>query len=339
MAPEQNPESTVTSLRWLVASDPKQARAAFYTLLQGDAALLNDVLKAASRPGDGRLRQMIATVFRTDATATALESWLRQWIEVEPDEFTKSSIASALSARDPDVPVRPSPRNQAANTVEAYRYVADRLCHRVRNAMSLPSAQIVRLAHIAREVGDPVLQTELMEVLAGLQSGLRRISRNVEFDTGDDYLTWQSIPLVPWLESSANEFASRFGHAKFVVTCDQAVRRTTVRATRFFLETAFGNLWSNAVQAVEPPCQIDVQCALDSQKGQVEMLIVDNGPGFPETHLETAFQQVFSTKSDSRGRGLLEIADAIVRLQGTVQLSRSANGEYRIRISIPVEPS
>lgn len=339
MAPEQNPESVVTTLRWLAASDPKQARTAFCALLQGDAALLNDVLKSASRPGDGRLRQMIATVYRTDATATALEPWLRQWIEIEPDEFTKSAIANALSARIPEVPPRPSPRSQAANTVEAYRYVADRLCHRVRNAMSLPSAQLARLAHIARDVGDPVLQTELMEVLAGLQTGLRRISRNVQFDTGDDYLTWQSIPIVAWLEASANEFASRFGHAKFVVTCDQVVRRTTVRATRFFLETAFGNLWSNAVQAVEPPCRIDVQCALDSQKGQVEMLIVDNGPGFPETHLETAFQQVFSTKSDSRGRGLLEIADAIVRLQGTVQLSRSANGEYRIRISIPVEPS
>ena len=205
--------------------------------------------------------------------------------------------------------------------------------------MSLHSAQIVRLSHIAREVDDPVLQTELMEVLTGLQTGLRRISRNVEFDTGDDYLTWQPIPIIAWLEASANEFASRFGHAKFVITCDQAVRKVTVRATRFFLETAFGNLWSNAVQAVESPCQIDLQCALDSQQSRIEMLIIDNGPGFPEAHLETAFQQVFSTKSNSRGRGLLEIADAIAQLQGIVKLSQSGNGEYRIRISIPAEPS
>lgn len=339
MAPEQTSDKVVTKLRWLAASDPKQARTEFYALLQGDVTILNEVLKSASRPGDGRLRQMIATVFRTDASATSLEPWLRQWIEIEPDEFTKSAIATALSARMSEEASRPSPRSHAANTVEAYRYVADRLCHRVRNAMSLPSAQIVRLEHIAREVGDPILQTELMEVLTGLQKGLRRISRNVEFDTGDDYLTWQSVPIVGWLETSANEFASRFGDAKFVVSCDQAVRRIKVRATRFFLETAFGNLWSNAVQAVEPPCRIDMQCALDSRRGQIEMLIVDNGPGFPEAHLETAFQQVFSTKSDSRGRGLLEIADAIGRLQGTVQLTKTVDGDYRIRISIPVESS
>ncbi len=121
------------------------------------------------------------------------------------------------------------------------------------------------------------------------------------------------------------------------MTCDQTVRRIRIRATQFFLETAFGNLWSNAVQAVESPCQIEVQCALDSERNQIEMMIVDNGPGFPETHLETAFQQVFSTKSDSRGRGLLEIADAITRLQGTAQLTKVGNGSYRIRINIPVE--
>ncbi len=201
MLPEQNTENVVTQLRWLAASDPKQARTAFYGILQGDIASLNEVLKSASRPGDGRLRQMIATVYRTDESANSLEPWLRKWIEIEPDEFTKSAIAAALSTRIPEEAIRPSPRNQAANAVEAYRYVADRLCHRIRNGLSLPSAQIVRLEHIAREVGDPTLQNELMEVLAGLQKGLRRISRNVEFDTGDDYLTWQSVPIVGWLES------------------------------------------------------------------------------------------------------------------------------------------
>ena len=76
---------------------------------------------------------------------------------------------------------------------------------------------------------------------------------------------------------------------------------------------------------------------LDTGRGVIDMLVLDNGPGFAETHLETAFQQVFSTKADSRGRGLLEIADAVLRLQGTVELTRANTGEYRIRISLPVE--
>ena len=329
--------NVLKNLRWLAASDPKQARAAFLALLQGQENALTEVLTSASRPGDGRLRQMIATVFRTDANATILEPWLRQWLEVESDEFTKAAIQSALTSRAPAVVARPASRSPALQTVETYRYVADRLCHRVRNALTLPSAQIKRLEHLIGEINDAAVRQELAEILAGFQTGFLRVSRNVEFDTGDDYLTWQTIPLVRWLESTANEFASRFGPAKHAVICDPAVRHTRVQATRFLLETIFGNLWSNAIQAADQPCNIEIQCALDSIRGIIDILVLDNGSGFPEMQLETAFQQVFSTKSVSRGRGLLEVADAVAKLQGTVELARVASDEYRIHILLPVE--
>jgi signal transduction histidine kinase len=280
---------------------------------------------------------MIATVFRTDPKAIVLETWLRQWLSVESDEFTKGAIESALASRAPAPPSRPPSRNPIVQTVEAYRFVADRLCHRVRNALTLPSSQLLRLQQLVGELGDPVLKQELMEILTGLQSGLLRISRNVEFDTGDGYLAWQSIPLVSWLEAASKEFKTRYGPAKLLIACAPAVRRVNVQATRFFLETAFGNLWSNAVQAVDSLCVFELQCGLDSRLGIIELLVLDNGPGFTETHLETAFQQVFSTKSDTRGRGLLETADAILRLQGSIELVKVRAGEYRIRIAIPVE--
>jgi signal transduction histidine kinase len=337
MSPDHSQNDILANLRWMAASDPKQARTAFHAILQGQEEVLNNVLTAASRPGDGRLRQMIATVFKTDEKATILESWLRRWLEVEPDEFTKNAIESALASRAPAPAPRPASRNPTVQTVEAYRYVADRLCHRIRNALTLPNSQLIRLQYLVGDIGDPSLKQELMEILTGFQTGLLRISRNVEFDTGDDYLSWQTIPVVGWLESASIEFEARFGPAKLVIICDPAVRRVKIRATRFSLETVFGNLWSNAIQAVEPPCRFEVQCALDTGRGVIDMLVLDNGPGFAETHLETAFQQVFSTKADSRGRGLLEIADAVLRLQGTVELARASTGEYRIRISLPVE--
>ena len=337
MVPEQIQGDLLSRLRWLVASDPKQSRSMFISILYGHADTLTDVLKSASKPGDGRLRQMIATVFRTDPKATILEPWLRQWLDVEADEFTKGAIKSALSSRVTENTQLPAPRNQTLQSVEAYRYVADRLCHRIRNALALPNAQIKRLEHLIVEVTDPALKHELTEILAACRAGFLRVSRNVEFDTGDDYLAWQSIALIPWLEATANEFARRFGHANVTVACDPSVRLSKVRATRFLLETAFGNLWANAIQAVEAPCNIEFQCALDAKRKVVELLVVDNGPGFSETQLETAFQQIFSTKSESRGRGLLEVGDAVYRLQGAVELTRCTAGDYRIRIRLPAE--
>lgn len=339
MVPEPGNGDPVSKLRWLAVSDPKQARTAFREILNAQDNVLNDVLASASRPGDGRLRQMIAMVFKTDPKANNLESWLRQWLDVESDEFTKGAIQSALSSRVPENAQRPTPRNPTLQVVEAYRYVAERLCHRVRNSLTLPNAQIKQLEHLTGKVSDPALKQELTEILAACRAGLLRVSRTVEFDTGDDYLAWQTIALVPWIEATANEFVWRTGQASLSVVCAPAVRRSKVRATRFLLETLFGNLWANAIQAVDAPCKIEIQCALAPEQGVVDILVLDNGPGFPEKYLETAFQQMFSTKAEARGRGLLEVGDAVLRLQGTVELSRYGADEHRIRIRLPVENS
>lgn len=328
----------LSTLRRLVASDPKQARVVFQSVLEGPKDALDALLRSVSQAGDGRLRHMIAIVFRSDPKATSLEPWLKQWLGVEPDEFTRSAIATALSSREETPHVqRSTSRNVVTQTVEAYRYVADRLCHRVRNALSLPSAQLARLEYTLRDVADPTLKDELTEILGGLQIGLGRISRIVEFDTGDEYLAWQTITLVAWLETAAADMAARFGPAQFAVSCDASVRRCKVRATRFLLETIFGNLWSNAVQAIGSPCCIGVECTLDFAQRAVELQILDNGPGFAEQYLESVFQQAFSTKSASRGRGLLEVAESVLRLQGTVELVKGPTNEYRIAIRLPVE--
>jgi signal transduction histidine kinase len=337
METEHGLDDPLTHLRWLAASDPKQARAVVYDLVRGNTDKLDAVLQSASRPGDGRLRQIIATVFRTDPTATILGPWLQQWLKVEPDEFTKSAIATALGARAVVTEARTLPRSSGTTAVEAYRYVADRLCHRVRNAMTLPTAQMLRLEQVAHSAEDAELRQELLEIHAGMQTGLIRIARNVEFDTNDGYLSWQSIPIIPWLEKNAHEFAARHGQARFAVNLDQSVRRVTIRATPFLLETTFGNIWSNAVQAADTPPCIEIQCAVAAYRNQITMLILDSGPGFPESQLDTAFYEVFSTKAPSRGRGLLEIGDAITRLQGAVRLEKDHRGRYRLALSLPLE--
>jgi signal transduction histidine kinase len=337
MALENGNSDPLDRLRWLAASDPKEARAAFQAMLHGPPDELHSLLSAASRLGDGRLRQMIAIVFRTGKGASVLEPWLRQWLEVESDEFTRAAIESALASRVPAPVPQTASRIPVTHSVAAYRYVSDRLCHRVRNALTLPSAQIKRLENVISEVGDSQLRQELAEILSGLQAGFLRVSRNVQFDTGDDYLTWQPIPLIDWLESRAPDFATRYGAAQLSVSCDPAIRRLTVRGTKFLLETVFGNLWANATQAAEALCTIRVECALNSERGVMEMFVLDSGSGFSATHLESAFTQIFSTKSESRGRGLLEVADAVTQLRGSVELAMIAPGDYRIRIQLPVE--
>ena len=150
--------------------------------------------------------------------------------------------------------------------------------------------------------------------------------------------------LGEWLEGAAPGFANRLGHATFSLVASPQARRVRVRATAFLLDTAFGNLWTNSVQAADqlnlPSCHITAELNVrkdNTEKGWVDALLRDSGPGFSSQMVASAFRLPFSTKAETRGRGLLEVADAIRRLQGEVKLVPVAANEHRVLIRLPVE--
>ena len=107
-----------------------------------------------------------------------------------------------------------------------------------------------------------------------------------------------------------------------------------VLASDYLLETVFWNIWQNAQQAAGPDCRLSVR--LLPTAGSISLLVIDSGPGFPEAAYEVAFRDQFSTNGANRGRGLLEIEDAVRRLQGGVRLEAVGTGELRLRFDFPV---
>jgi len=324
-------------IRREAVTDPKSARRTFEAVRSAGGERLAELLEFASRPGESRVRGVIAAAARLWGVSAELEPWLRRWAASEPDEFTRGAIELAVAAipgRHTPEPLAPA-RRLPADLIAAYRYVADRLCHRVRNAMTAPNAQLLRLETLIPRVWDDAVRDELTEILGALKTGFGRVGKGVQFDVGDDYLSWQPIELGRWLEAAGSDFASRFGNARLEVIGPAAARTLRVRATRFLLETAFGNVWTNALQAAGTPCSITAAFAFTD--GRLEILLSDNGPGFSESYLDVAFKETFSTKPGACGRGLLEIADAVSHLHGDIELQETTPGAYRIRIRLPVE--
>jgi hypothetical protein len=58
-----------------------------------------------------------------------------------------------------------------------------------------------------------------------------------------------------------------------------------------------------------------------------------------ETDVMGAVQERISTNGVNRGRGLLEIDDAVRRLRGTVKLAQDSGGAYRLVFEFPVPRS
>lgn len=320
-------------LQKLAAENPRLARVRFSALLDSNADSVEEILHLAGGPGEGRLRQLIANAVKQRADKARVAPHLQRWLGDETDEFAKAAISAALVGVDqnsfqthipPDLP----------QIVETYRYVADRLCHRIRNSMTGPT-QYLRTLELLLNGGTDTKSLEAKGVVNQLKDSLRALSRIVEFNINDSYFEWRAVDLVAWLQSMTSQYIAKNNTPLILrITGLSDGQVVHIRANDLLLEILFWNLWKNAQQAVVSSCEIIVHVTLADTA--VELSITDNGSGFSPEYADVAFVEQFSSRDSNRGRGLLEVQDAIRRLGGTVDLVQNATNEYRIRIRIPI---
>ena len=330
-----NPEETFLALRKLAAENPRQARKEFATLLDSSSGVLEDVLRLVGAPGEGRLRQLIANAVKQRPDKSRLIPYLRRWLAAETDEFAKAAIAGALTGVDESAFGSRRTPSDPTHLVDTYRYVAERLCHRIRNSLTGP-AQHLRALESLLNGGFDSKTIEAKAAIAQLKDSFRTVSRIVEFNVDDTYFEWRTVDLVAWLRAmTSTNYIPK--NSPLTLRFDGLTEGKFIRiwANDLMLETVFWNLWKNAQQAVGNPCEITVRVTL--RASEVELLFLDNGGGFSQDHAGVAFVEQFSSKGTDRGRGLLEVQDAIRRLGGTVELA-VIGGAYRIRMLLPLSP-
>lgn len=320
----------LSEMRSLSAADPKSARETLKRLLSVSPGSGAELLRQLTCPEDARVRHVAASLAVRGEFIDLLRPVLTEWQALETDEFTRNAIKRALDCRTP-APQK-SIQIDRLGEVETYRYVSQRLCHRVRNRLLRPAADLMALEAAIAKVQAPEEKILLKEAATRLRDGLREIGRQVEFPLDDDYFTWSIFDLPSWLR----EAQQRFGPARTSVNV-VGDGSHCIRASSYLLDIVFSNLWSNAVQASAPsPCSIEA--TIDTQGSHVCLLLTDNGPGFEARHIEDAFSTAFSTNGRHRGRGLLEVADAIARLGGAAKLV-PLNEVLRVNLFFPVVAS
>jgi len=290
-------------------------------------------LSRLNKPNEGRLRQIVANAVRTHPEKGRLVSQFLQWQETESDEFTRRAINAALADVDP-TSLRSNDVAQqtfASNSiVSVYRYVSDRLRHKLRNTMLSAQAQTDRLRRLVPAGTSPDVQT----ALAKLNDAITTLGRELEATNVDpEHFRQRSVVLPDWLQQLNTRYATRY--KPVVLHLLNASPSIRVFASDYLLEIIFWNIWLNAQQATGEACQITI--AFQQSGQEVEMLISDNGRGFPGELKEIVFQEVYSTQGQGRGRGLLEISEAVERLRGQVGLYETDQSEFRIRVRFPLE--
>jgi signal transduction histidine kinase len=120
-------------------------------------------------------------------------------------------------------------------------------------------------------------------------------------------------------------------HHELVVDLEDHV---VVDADWGLLNRVLSNLIENEIAHLPIGCQITIR--LRSREGSAELVIEDNGPGFPPEISKRAFER-FVRGKHSRGHGLgLAFVDAIARAHGgTAKISDGPAGGAVVALSLP----
>ncbi len=328
MSEADTPSKTYEELRRLAFEDPLGAKRIFTGILDGDDPTLRAVLDLASASGDGRVRQVIARVAQKHARRGKVVEALAKWKEIETDEFALSAINDALK----EIGGRRQRSRLPAEFPDlsfTFRFLSGRLRHRVLNILPRAGISVGDLREEIKRIGGDDLLNSVLPMLDDMHASLGRLERAVSFEEEDAYFTPARILLPEWLKSYRPKYQAQYGRIGLRLDFGAAHDQALVKASPFLLETVFLNLWNNSKQAIGDDTEVMLSGAL--QGGRLLVSVIDNGDGFTPSDTERAFRLQYSTKRDAeRGRGHMEVDDAMRRLGGDASVRRVPGYGYRV---------
>ncbi|MFN4224672.1 MAG: ATP-binding protein [Hyphomonas sp.] len=224
----------------------------------------------------------------------------------------------------------------------AWRDVARRIAHEIRNPLTpiMLSTERLKRRYAAKiDDTDGVFDRCIETILRKVED----IARMVE-----EFSSFARMPkpsVAPFDMKAVLQGAS---FAQSVVTPDIEIELDTELDDAPFLgderllAQAFGNLLKNAAEAIEgQPIENDVsghiRILLSKESGGLEVVIEDNGPGFPADMRSKLLEPYVTTREKGTGLGLAIVNRIIADHGGAISLQNRPDGlrGARVRITLP----
>lgn len=225
--------------------------------------------------------------------------------------------------------------------MEAWREVARRIAHEIKNPLTPIQLSAERLRRQLRPNGDAGLLDECTRTIIGEVEELKRLV--------NEFAAFARMPQLNPIPGDLNtlvaETVSHFQEAFPVV--DMRIELEPglppIALDRDALKRAIVNLLDNAIAATtgiahdgEVP-GVKVRTRLDPASGIVALEVEDNGPGIEPRLRARIFEPYFSTKSDGTGLGLAIVASIVTDHRGFVRVYDRAPHGSRFVLEFPIK--
>ena len=310
-----------SALRLLELTEDVIGRAAVDVFARADLAPVNDVLDQAARARmdsfaqevalvrDGRERHVVAAATRIAGTDGGFDG-------------------TVLVVDDVTPLIR-------AQKVAAWREVARRLAHEIKNPLTPIQRSAERLRRKLSDLAPPLheLVQECTSTIIGEVESLKGLVD--EFSQFARMPAPRAVPteLHAFLTETLAIYTGLFGSVEFEKHYDASVSQ--VRLDPEQMKRVMINLIDNAIEAMGRQGVIVIETARDVPNSLVRIIVSDTGPGIPEAERDKLFLPYYSTKGRGSGLGLAIVRRIVAEHGGSIDVTDNLPTGTRFIIELP----
>jgi nitrogen fixation/metabolism regulation signal transduction histidine kinase len=221
----------------------------------------------------------------------------------------------------------------AAQRTAAWGEVARRLAHEIKNPLTPIQLSAERLAF---KLSDKLEEKDRSILERSTQTIVNQVQAMKNLvNAFRNYARLPAPELVPTaLEALIGEILTLYEASDIRIETVFAANAPLVLADASQLRQVVHNLLKNAQDALSETSDplISIQTVL--QKGQIELILRDNGPGFSTSLLSRAFEPYITTKPGGTGLGLAIVQKIILEHGGEIRLQNREQGGAEVRIRL-----
>jgi len=211
--------------------------------------------------------------------------------------------------------------------------MAAQLAHQIRTPLA---TAVLYAGQLGRDGLDGGQRRQFADqLLGGLRHTENLVREMLAFSRGGNFSTTPMLPLRA-VDIALEGLAPRLRQLDARLERDlQALRGVRMRGNLDALAGALRNLLDNALDHAGEGAQIAIHGAIDP-RGDVCLVIEDDGPGIDPALLSRVFDPFFTTRERGTGLGLAVVQAVVLEHGGSVAAGRSALGGARFELRLPV---
>ena len=223
----------------------------------------------------------------------------------------------------------------AAQRSAAWGEVARRLAHEIKNPLTPIQLSAERLQFkLAGKLvgGDADMLARGTQTIINQVQAMKRMV--------DDFRDYARLPVPDVVSLDLNELVREvlglYESSSASISLELAENLPAVLGDATQLRQVIHNLLRNAEDALEGDGSGRIKINTRINNRHAELLITDNGPGFPAEILPRIFEPYVTTKAKGTGLGMPIVKKIVDEHQGTIEIRNAPEGGARICIRLPL---